>query len=64
MPVLEGLPPEAFQGELRRMLAHSENPDMKFVDDLSRFTEIHGSLPLGDFVTLCQSASFITRGRD
>ena len=64
MPVLEGLPPEAFQGELRRMLARSENPDMKFVDDLKRFTELHGSQTLTDFVTLCQSASFITRGRD
>lgn len=64
MPILESLPLAAFQGELKRMLAHTENPDMRFVDDLSRFTELHGSQALIDFVILCQSASFITRGRD
>jgi hypothetical protein len=62
---LEGLPEHAFRAELRRLLAHSEKRDMAlaFLDHLDSFIKLHGPL-FKDFVTLCQSASFITRGKD
>ena len=63
LPVLEGLPGEAFRGELRRLLAHSEKRHMAFIDHLDLFVKLHGQA-LKDFVTLCQSTSFITRGKD
>ena len=65
LPVLEGLPEDAFRAELRRLLAHSEKRDMAlaFLDHLDLFVKLHGPL-FKDFVTLCQSASFITRGKD
>jgi CRISPR-associated protein Cmr2 len=64
LPVVETLPQEAFRTELRRLLARSEKREMSFLDDLTRFSELHDPPVLIDFVTLCQSASFITRGRD
>ena len=63
LPVLEGLPQDAFCGELRRLLAHSEKREMAFLDHLDMFVSQHGPA-FKDFVTLCQSASFITRGKD
>jgi hypothetical protein len=63
LPVLEGLPENAFRAELRRLLAHSEKRAMAFLDHLDLFVKLHGPV-FQDFVTLCQSASFITRGKD
>jgi len=63
LPVLEGLPESAFRAELRRLLARSEKRDMGFLDHLDTFVKLHGPA-FSDFVTLCQSASFITRGKD
>ncbi len=63
LPVLEGLPEGAFRAELRRLLARSEKRDMGFLDHLDTFVKLHGPA-FSDFVTLCQSASFITRGKD
>jgi CRISPR-associated protein Cmr2 len=64
MPVLKALPRDAFRTELRRLLARSEKRDSRFLDDFSRFVGLHDPPVCEDFVTLCQSASFITRGRD
>lgn len=64
LPALESLPQAAFQTEVRRLLARSEKREMRFLDDLSRFIELHDPPVLSEFVTLCQSASFMTRGRD
>jgi CRISPR-associated protein Cmr2 len=64
LPVVETLPEATFQNEVRRLLARSEKREMSFLDDLSRFIELHDPSVLSEFVTLCQSASFITRGRD
>lgn len=64
MPVLKSLPPEAFRIELGRLLARSEKREMSFLGNLSQFSEIHDPPDLNEFVTLCQSASFIARGRD
>jgi CRISPR-associated protein Cmr2 len=63
LPVLEALPEGAFRAELRRLLARSEKRDMSFLDHLDTFVKLHGPA-FRDFVTFCQSASFITRGRD
>ena len=64
LPFVEALPEMAFQTEVRRLLARSEKREMSFLDDLSRFIELHDPPVLSEFVTLCQSASFIARGRD
>jgi CRISPR-associated protein Cmr2 len=64
LPALESLPQAAFHTEVRRLLARSEKREMSFLDDLSRFIELHNPPVLSEFVTLCQSASFMTRGRD
>jgi CRISPR-associated protein Cmr2 len=66
--VLKELPKEAFEGELRRLLERSEKRDKDFVEDWEKFAELHGS-ELGkrqyqEFLTLCQTASFMARGRD
>ncbi|MCC6367840.1 MAG: type III-B CRISPR-associated protein Cas10/Cmr2 [Bryobacterales bacterium] len=63
LPILEGLPEEAFLAELRRVLARSEKRDMAFLDHLDTFVKLHGPA-FSDFVTLSQSASFIIRGKD
>jgi CRISPR-associated protein Cmr2 len=64
LPVVETLPQTAFQSEVRRLLARSEKREMSFLDDLVKFIELHDPPVLSEFVTLCQSASFIARGRD
>jgi CRISPR-associated protein Cmr2 len=63
LAVLEALPEGAFRAELRRLLTRSEKRDLAFLDHLDAFVELHGS-GFSDFVTFCQSASFITRGKD
>jgi len=72
LPVFNGLPAEAFRAELRRRLAHMEHGDPLFSEDFASYLAQEKAwrqtwtLPgvLRDFLTLCQSASFITRGRD
>jgi CRISPR-associated protein Cmr2 len=63
LSVLEALPEDAFRAELRRLLMRSEKRDISFLQDWDGFAQLH-RLAFKDFVTLCQSASFITRGRD
>jgi len=65
LEVLKGLPLEAFAGELRRLLHHSEKADPRFAADFEKFLETGGGEDLREeFVILCQSASFLARGRD
>jgi len=65
LPVLKGLPPEAFAAELRRLLHHSEKADPRFAADFEEFLRMAGGEDRREeFVILCQSASFLARGRD
>ena len=68
LPVLQGLPAEALRGELKRLLARSEKRDPRFAKDLDEYLKLEGQPPeqgvLADFLALCQSASFMARGRD
>ena len=63
LPVLEGLPEGAFRAEIGRLLARSEKRDMSFLQHWDGFVQLSGPA-FKDFVALCQSASFIARGRD
>jgi CRISPR-associated protein Cmr2 len=63
LPVLQGLPVDAFRAELKRLLARSEKRDLVFLQHWDDFVKSHGPAFV-EFVTLCQSASFITRGKD
>jgi CRISPR-associated protein Cmr2 len=65
--VLKGLPAQAFAAELRRLLHHSEKADRRFAADFEEFLRRHGETGRDrreEFVILCQSASFLARGRD
>ncbi len=65
LPLLKGLPVEAFAGELGRLLHHSEKANPRFAADFDEFLRMAGGEdPREEFVILCQSASFLARGRD
>jgi CRISPR-associated protein Cmr2 len=76
LPALDGLSKAAFQAEVRRLIGRldEETSRRKLEDWLGSFFEDHlnsmksrgrqeGEIRR-DFVTLCQSASFLARGRD
>lgn len=64
MDTLAGLPEEAFESELRRLVKRSEGQPMQFVDDYRQYRGLLGSSARDGYVSLCQSASFMARGRD
>lgn len=76
LPGLEDVPPEGFDAEARRLVARMDDTDMRerlgnWVDDfLKEYRKSMQEKGRGeseirrDFVTLCQSASFLARGRD
>jgi CRISPR-associated protein Cmr2 len=69
LPELSGLPVKAFRKELERLLKRSEHRDLEFLDDFDRFLELAGNTAppaqcFADFLTLSQTASFMTRGED
>ncbi len=73
LPTLQGLPQTAFEAELCRLLARMEQPPEGFSDRVVELwkqysdfcTQLNRQIePLASFVTLCQSASFLARGRD
>jgi CRISPR-associated protein Cmr2 len=74
LPTLEGLAEGPFRSELSRLLQRSEQSSPQFVEQVlalwDRYHQFCGEragaeLPArGHFVTLCQSASFLARGRD
>jgi CRISPR-associated protein Cmr2 len=65
LDVLTGLPPGAFSAELRRLISHSDEADPRFPGDFDEFLQTAGGENRFEgFVTLCQSASFLARGRD
>lgn len=65
LDVLEALDVAAFSAELRRMILHGENPDLAFLDDFERFrcgrTDAETRAA---FIMLCQSVSFLARGKE
>ena len=65
------LPPEAMQSEIGRLVDRAEDSGRtgaEITDALKLYASHRDSVGarrlLLDFVTLCQSASFMTRGRD
>lgn len=67
LPVLKALPLDAFRDELFRLLQRSEKRDDAFLADFDRFRllEQHSPAPriMEAFLTLCQSVSFMARGK-
>ncbi len=80
MSVLGALPPEAFRAELKRLLGRSEHRDPRFLEDWDVYCEVENSsspcekassllsdpaaVLMEGFLNLCQSASFLARGRE
>lgn len=62
LPSLGGLPREAFEVEMRRVLRHSEGAK-KHADEFLRQYKESGLTP-EEFLDLTQTASFMTRGKD
>ena len=65
LEVLKGLDEAAFEAELGFLIRHSEKPDLEFLEDFRQFRTLCGKTdPREAFIGLCQSASFLARGKE
>jgi CRISPR-associated protein Cmr2 len=65
LDVLKGLDEAAFEAELGRLIKHGEKPDLGFLEDFREFRILcEKADPREAFIGLCQSASFLARGKE
>jgi CRISPR-associated protein Cmr2 len=65
LAILNALDPDAFRAELRRTIQHGEKPNLQFIADFDAFAARYQPGEAAEpFVTLCQSASFLARGKE
>lgn len=73
LPTLLGLPADAVRVELRRLLKRTEGASEELIETVTAWFDEHNEwfnsgkregVGLDDFVHLCQSASFLARGRE
>ena len=65
LEVLKALDPAVFRAELSRIIRHSEKPNAEFITDYDEFAKLQTPGAAAEpFITLCQSASFLARGKE